>query len=78
MYVDYAIAAAAFLFSWLVLALTTNLSDFAQICLLSAIAIASVLIFYPLSRSIWTVLVYLSGGIERPPIRIVRGGKGAS
>ncbi len=78
MYVDYAIAAAAFLLAWLALALTTHLSDFAQIALLSAVAVASVLIFYPLSRSIWTVLVYLSGGMERPPIRIVRGGKGAS
>ncbi len=78
MYVDYAVASVAFLVSWLALTLTTNLSDLTQIVVVSAIAVASVIIFYPLSRSIWTVLVYLSGGIERPPIRVVRGRKGAS
>jgi len=77
MYVDYAIATGAFLVSWLALALTTKLSDLTQIVVVCAIAAASVIVFYPLSRSIWTVLVYLSGGMERPPIRVVRGGKSA-
>jgi hypothetical protein len=38
MYVDYAVATIAFLAAWVVLALTTNLSDFAQMVLLGAIA----------------------------------------
>src|ERR1700688_1164399 len=77
MYVDYAVATVAFLVSWLALSLTITLSDLTQIVVVSAIAACSVIVFYPLSRSIWTVLVYLSGGMERPPIRVVRGGKGA-
>jgi uncharacterized protein (DUF983 family) len=77
MYVDYAVATVAFLVSWLALSIATNLSDLTQIVVVCAIAADSVIVFYPLSRSIWTVLVYLSGGIERPPIRVVRGGKGA-
>jgi uncharacterized protein (DUF983 family) len=77
MYVDYAVATVAFLVSWLALSVTISLSDLTQIVVVSAIAGASVIVFYPLSRSIWTVLVYLSGGMERPPIRVVRGGKGA-
>jgi len=77
MYVDYAVATVAFLVSWLALSIATSLSDLTQIVVVCAIAAASVIVFYPLSRSIWTVLVYLSGGMERPPIRVVRGGKGA-
>jgi len=77
MYVDYAIATGAFLVSWLALSIATKLSDLTQIVVVCAIAAASVIVFYPLSRSIWTVLVYLSGGMERPPIRVVRGGKSA-
>ncbi len=75
MYLDYAVAAGAFLISWLALDLTTKLSDLALFLILGAIAGGSVLVFYPLSRSFWTVLVYLSGGIERPEIRVVPGGK---
>jgi uncharacterized protein (DUF983 family) len=78
MYVDYAVAAGAFLVAWPVLALVTNLSDLGQLVVLSVIAAGSVVVFYPFSRSIWTVLIYLSGGIERPPLQIVRGGKGSA
>ena len=75
MYLDYAVATAAFLIGWLLLDLTTNLSDPIQIALVGAIAVAAVLIFYPFSRSAWTLLVYISGGIEKPTLRAMRGGK---
>jgi hypothetical protein len=75
MYLDYAVATVAFLIGWLVLDLTTKLSDPIQIAIVGAIAVAAVLIFYPLSRSAWTVLVYISGGIEKPTLRAMRGGK---
>ena len=29
----------------------------------------------PVAMADWTVLVYISGGIERPPFKIVRGGR---
>lgn len=74
MYVDYAIATVAFLLAWLVLDFT-HLSDPQQVVIVSIVAVASILIFYPISRSIWTVLVYLSGGIEKPKMRAIRGGK---
>ncbi len=75
---DYAVAAGTFLALWLLLELFTNLGDLAKFGLLSAAAAGSVLIFYPLTRSVWTVLVYLSGGIEHPPMHLVRGRKKAS
>ena len=75
MYVDYAVATIAFLLAWFVLDFTTHLSDPKQVVIVSIIAVASILIFYPISRSIWTVLVYLSGGIEKPKMRAIRGGK---
>ncbi len=75
MYVDYAVATVAFLIAWFILDFTTHLSDPIQVAIVGAVAVASILICYPLSRSIWTVLVYLSGGIERPKIRAIRGGK---
>ena len=75
MYVDYAVATVAFLIAWFILDFTTHLSDPVQVAIVSAIAVASILIFYPISRSVWTVLVYLSGGIEKPRIRAIRGGK---
>jgi uncharacterized protein (DUF983 family) len=75
MYVDYAVATVAFLIGWLTLYFTTHLSDPVQIAIVGAFAVASVLACYPISRSIWTVLVYLSGGIEKPRIRAIRGGK---
>jgi hypothetical protein len=75
MYVDYAVATVAFLIAWLILNFTMHLSDAVQIAIVGAFAVASVLVFYPISRSVWTVLVYLSGGIEKPRIRAIRGGK---
>ncbi len=75
MYLDFAVAAGSFLLYWAILALTTHLSDAVEISILSAIACASVLLCYPLTRSGWTVLVYLSGGIERPRLRTIQGGK---
>lgn len=75
MYLDYAVATAVFLIGWLPLALLTNLSDTLQIAILGALAVLSVLVFYPFTRSAWTVLVYISGGIERPRMRAIRGGK---
>ena len=75
MYVDYAIATVAFLIAWLILDFTTHLSDPVQVVIVSAVAVASILLFYPISRSIWTALVYLSGGIEKPKMRAIRGGK---
>ncbi len=75
MYVDYAVATIAFLIAWLILDFTTHLSDPVQVAIVGAIAVASILIFYPISRSVWTVLVYLSGGIEKPKMSAIRGGK---
>ena len=75
MYVDYAVATVAFLIAWMVLDFTTKLSDPAQVAIVAPIAVAAILICYPLSRSIWTVLVYVSGGIEKPKMRAIRGGK---
>lgn len=75
MYVDYAVATVAFLVAWFILDFTTHLSDLAQVAIVGAIAVASILVFYPLSRSIWTVMVYISGGIERPKMHAIRGGK---
>jgi uncharacterized protein (DUF983 family) len=75
MYLDFAVASGSFLVCWAILALTTHLSDAIQILILSVIAAGSVLVFYPLTRSAWTVLVYLSGGIERPRLRTIQGGK---
>jgi uncharacterized protein (DUF983 family) len=75
MYVDYAVATVAFLITWFILDFTTHLSDAVQIAIVGAFAVASVLLFYPISRSMWTVLVYISGGIEKPKMRAIRGGK---
>jgi uncharacterized protein (DUF983 family) len=78
MYLDYAVASLAFLVSWAFLAFATHVSDTAQIFILCTIAAGSVLLCYPLTRSAWTVLVYLSGGIERPQLRAIPGRKKAS
>jgi uncharacterized protein (DUF983 family) len=75
MYLDYAVAAAAFLICWAILDWTTRLSDLTQLVILCVIAVASVLACFPYTRSAWTVLVYISGGIERPQLRVIRGGK---
>jgi uncharacterized protein (DUF983 family) len=75
MYLDWAAAMVAFLSLWAVLAWLTSLSELAQFFILSTAAITSVLVFYPWSRCLWTVLVYLSGGIERPPLRVLPGGQ---
>ncbi len=74
MYLDFAVAAAAFLVCWGLLALT-RIPDTPQILILCTIAPAAVLLCYPMTRSAWTVLVYLSGGIDLPQLRAVRGGK---
>jgi hypothetical protein len=66
---------ATFLSLWAALAWLTNLSEVAQFFILSTAAVASVIVFYPWSRCLWTVLVYLSGGIERPPLRVLPGGQ---
>ncbi len=76
MYIDYAVASVAFLVSWGLLSFT-KFSDVVQILILCAVAAGSVLLCYPLTRSAWTVLVYLSGGIEVPQLRALRGGKKA-
>jgi uncharacterized protein (DUF983 family) len=75
MYIDYAVAVPVFLAAWMILDWTVTLSDFAQFVIVSILSVAGILIFYPISRSAWTVLVYVSGGIERPPLRVVRGGR---
>ncbi len=75
MYLDYAVAAGTFLAGWAILAFCTTLSDLAQIFVLSTAVAGSVLLAFPFTRSAWTVLVYLSGGIERPRMRAIRGGK---
>lgn len=75
MYFDWTAAMFTFLALWAVLAWLTNLSDLAQFFILSTAAAAAVIICYPWSRSLWTVLVYLSGGIERPPLRVLPGGQ---
>jgi uncharacterized protein (DUF983 family) len=79
MYLDYVVGTVAFVALWIVLAGFTTLSDPIQILILGATAAASVLVFYPITRSAWTVLVYISGGIDssrqRPPLRAIRGGK---
>jgi uncharacterized protein (DUF983 family) len=78
MYLDYAVASCAFLVCWMFLAFATRVSDTVQIFILCTIAAGSVLLCYPLTRSAWTVLVYLSGGIERPQLRAIPGRKKAS
>ncbi|HUY37860.1 MAG TPA: DUF983 domain-containing protein [Candidatus Binataceae bacterium] len=75
MYLDYAVAAGAFLICWAILDWTTTLSDLTQLVILCVIAVGSVLLCFPYTRSAWTVLVYISGGIERPQLRVIRGGK---
>lgn len=75
MYLDYAVATAVFIVLWAVLSWTTSLSDLAQWIIISVVTVASVLACYPITRSAWTVLVYISGGIERPRLKIVRGGR---
>ena len=78
MYLDFAVASGTFLACWAILALTTHLSDLVEILILCTVACAAVLLCYPLTRSGWTMLVYLSGGIERPRLRTIQGGKKAS
>jgi len=75
MYVDFAVASGSFLLCWAILVWTTALSDTVQLIVLSAVAVTSFLACYPLSRSVWTMLVYLSGGITRPPLKVVGGGR---
>ena len=75
MYLDYAVAVGLFIAIWLILSLATNLSEFWQFVLLATVTSISIPLFYPMTRSFWTLLVYISGGIERPPMRVVRGGK---
>jgi uncharacterized protein (DUF983 family) len=74
MYFDWGAAMITFLVLWAVFAWFTNVSEIAQFVILSIAAVAAVIAFYPWSRSLWTVLVYLSGGIERPPLRVIPGG----
>jgi uncharacterized protein (DUF983 family) len=75
MYIDYAVATVTFIALWVLLSWTTSLSDLGQTAIVAAAAVAGILIFYPYSRCAWTVLVYISGGIERPRLKIVRGGR---
>ncbi len=74
MYFDWAAAMVTFLVLWALFAWLTNVSELMQFVILSAAAAGAVVIAYPWSRSLWTVLVYLSGGIERPPLRVLPGG----
>lgn len=74
MYLDYAVAAGTFLVCWAIFALVGHVPNSVQILIMCTVAPAAVLLFYPLTRSAWTVLVYLSGGIERPPLRAIQGG----
>ncbi len=78
MYFDWAVAMAAFLLLWAAFAWLTNLSEIALFFILSTAAASAVIICYPWSRCFWTVLVYLSGGIERPPLRVLPGGQSKS
>src|SRR5258708_30128981 len=64
MYLDFAVAASSFLLCWAILAFATHVSDAVEIFILCAVACGSVLLCYPLTPSAWTVLVYLSRGIE--------------
>ena len=75
MYLDYVIAFGCFFVAWGLFALLSDLPEVTEIVVLSAITVGSLLIFYPLSRSFWTMLVYMSGGIERPSLRAVSGGR---
>jgi uncharacterized protein (DUF983 family) len=75
MYLDYAVATVAFLICWAVLEFATNVTDMQQMVILGVVGLVSVVACYPWTRTAWTVLVYLSGGIERPRMRAIRGGK---
>jgi uncharacterized protein (DUF983 family) len=75
MYLDYAVATVVFLVTWGVLDYATSVTDNQQIVILGLVGAAAVVACYPWTRSAWTVLVYLSGGIERPRMRAIRGGK---
>jgi|GEM_PF-6600787 len=74
MYFDWAVAMATFLLWWGLLSWRTHLSDSSQFIILSAVTATAVVICYPWSRSLWTVLVYLCGGIQCPPLRVLPGG----
>jgi uncharacterized protein (DUF983 family) len=78
MYFDWAVAMSTFLLLWTALAWLTNLSELSQFFILSAASFMAVIACYPWNRSLWTVLVYLSGGIERPPLRVLPGGQNES
>jgi uncharacterized protein (DUF983 family) len=78
MYLDYAVASFTFLVCWVFLSFATNVPEKIQLFILCSVAAGSVLLCYPITRSAWTVLVYLSGGIERPRLRAIPGGKKAS
>jgi uncharacterized protein (DUF983 family) len=75
MYFDWIVAMVAFLGLWVALDWLTHLSEMTEFFILSTASVAAVILCYPWSRSMWTVLVYLSGGIERPPLRVLPGGQ---
>ena len=72
MYVDYAMAFGAFFVFWGIVSLY-DVPMVLQLVILCAVPVASLLLFYPLSRSLWTMLVFLSGGIEGPRLRVLTG-----
>jgi uncharacterized protein (DUF983 family) len=78
MYLDYAAAVAVFIPSWIALAWLTDLTELAQLVILGMVSAAAAVLFYPYSRCLWTVLVYISGGIEPPRMRVISGGRKAS
>lgn len=75
MYVDYAVATVAFAVLWPILAYGTRMTDGVQMTILASAAVTSVFVCYPWTRSVWTLLVFLSGGMERPTLQAIRGGK---
>ena len=78
MYLDYAVIGAALFASWALIAWLTRLTVGQEIVIISLIVIAAELILYPTTRSFWTLLVYLSGGIEKRTMRVIPGGKRSS
>ena len=73
-YLDYVVIGGSLFASWALIAWLTNFTATQEIAHISPIVIVCELILYPTTRSIWTLLVYLSGGIECRTMRVIPGG----
>jgi uncharacterized protein (DUF983 family) len=63
MVIDYTVAVTAALVAWAI-SILLNLSETIQICLVSAVGVASLIAVAPWSRSFWTAFLYVSGEMK--------------